>query len=115
MASNDVPDFSGYLNPFRKQSLKGKHSPPPSPTSSTQLSPSWCLWLVSALQGHEITSDVRRKLADDIEQMSYVEQEELIEFLETGVAPSTLENNACKQFLCNTTELCSVFASKDPE
>ncbi|KIH58001.1 hypothetical protein ANCDUO_11804 [Ancylostoma duodenale] len=76
---------------------------------------SWCLWLVSALQGYEINSEDRRKLVDDIEQMSYDGQETLIEFLETGVAPSTLENNACKQFVCNTTELPIVFESKDPQ
>ncbi|VDO40629.1 unnamed protein product [Haemonchus placei] len=110
--SPSSPISPGYLNPFRKQMDKLKSSPPPSPT---QLSPSWCLWLVSALQGHELTSDVRRQLADDIEQMGYVEQEDLIEFLETGAAPSTLENNACKQFLCNTTELYSALDSKDPE
>uniref|UniRef100_A0A7I4Y8Y2 EF-hand_13 domain-containing protein n=1 Tax=Haemonchus contortus TaxID=6289 RepID=A0A7I4Y8Y2_HAECO len=110
--SPSSPISPGYLNPFRKQMDKLKSSPPPSPT---QLSPSWCLWLVSALQGHELTSDVRRQLADDIEQMGYVEQEDLIEFLETGAAPSTLENNACKQFLCNTTELYSALALKDPE
>lgn len=106
---------SSYFKPFRKFSDMVRLSPPSSPTSPTHLSPAWCLWLVSALQGHHLTCDERRKLVHDIEQMSFDEQEQFIEFLETGVAPSTLENNACKQFICNTSELCSVLASKDPE
>ncbi|KAL6734815.1 hypothetical protein Aduo_005315 [Ancylostoma duodenale] len=100
---------------FRKISDIVRNNSPPISPSPVPGSPAWCLWLVSALQGYEINSEDRRKLVDDIEQMSYDGQETLIEFLETGVAPSTLENNACKQFVCNTTELPIVFESKDPQ
>ncbi|VDM76627.1 unnamed protein product [Strongylus vulgaris] len=107
---------SGNLSPLRKFSgIIRKNSPPGSPPSPAPGSPSWCLWLVAALQGHEINSEERRKLADDIERMSDLEQEMFIEFLEAGVAPSTLENNACKQFVCNTTELCSALACREPQ
>ncbi|VDM55235.1 unnamed protein product [Angiostrongylus costaricensis] len=105
-----------YLKPFRKLSgIVRNQSPPSSPSSSSPLSPSWGLWLVSALQGHAIISDERRKLVNDIERMTFDEQELFIEFLKTGVAPSTLENNACKQFVCNTSELCCILDSKDPQ
>ncbi|EYC16683.1 hypothetical protein Y032_0033g2785 [Ancylostoma ceylanicum] len=111
----EVPFISENPSTFRKISDIVRSQSPPTSPSPIPGSPTWCLWLVSALQGYEINSEDRRKLVDDIEQMSYDGQETLIEFLETGVAPSTLENNACKQFVCNTTELPTVLASKDPQ
>ncbi|VDK56449.1 unnamed protein product, partial [Cylicostephanus goldi] len=106
------------LSPLRKFSgilRKSSITPPASPTSSPPGSPSWCLWLVSALQGHVFNGEERQKLAYDIEQMSEVEQDIFIEFLKTGVAPSTLENNACKQFVCNTTDLCNALICREPQ
>ncbi|KAJ1374001.1 hypothetical protein KIN20_036583 [Parelaphostrongylus tenuis] len=116
MLFSPVSTRADYLKAFRKLSgIVRNQSPPSSPSSSTPLSPSWGLWLVSVLQGHTITSDERRKLVTDIEQMTFDEQELFLEFLETGIAPWTLENNACKQFVCNTSDLCSVLDFKDPQ
>uniref|UniRef100_A0A1I7XD46 Cysteine desulfurase n=1 Tax=Heterorhabditis bacteriophora TaxID=37862 RepID=A0A1I7XD46_HETBA len=105
---------STYSNPFRKLSSIYRNS---SPSTSPEPSPttSWGLWLVSTLQGNLTTSDDRRRLVGDIARMSEEEQDNLIEFLQNGAAPCALENNACKQFLCNTSDLRTALTLNDPK